>query len=146
MLRTMDVTHTRRPGFRKIMRKLRCPGLTLLMWAFGLLVIFPLLWMISSSFKIEAEIFKFPVHWIPQAPTFSNYLQVWGGKYNFFAYYQNSIIVTFATVLGSVVVNTMGGYAFGRLRFRGRGRRLSAVSFGADDSAAIHADPAVYDV
>lgn len=94
--------------------------ITAVMWFVGILMMFPLLWMVSSSFKIEADIFKFPIEWIPSNGTLNNYAQVWAGKYDFFRYYGNSILVTALTVLFSLLVNTTAGYAFGRIRFKGR--------------------------
>ena len=93
---------------------------TIAMWIVGLAMAFPLLWMVSSSFKVEAEIFKFPIEWIPSAPTMQNYAQVWTGKYDFFNYYWNSIYVTGATVILATIINTTAGYAFGRINFKGR--------------------------
>lgn len=107
----------KRTVFRRTGKRIAITGV---MWAAGLLMIFPLLWMVSTSFKIDAEVFKFPIEWIPKNGTLKNFQQVWLGKYNFFRYYGNSILVTSVTVLLSVLVNTTAGYAFGRIRFKGK--------------------------
>ena len=38
----------------------------IIMWFAAVLFVFPFLWMLSSSFKIEADIFKYPIDWIPR--------------------------------------------------------------------------------
>lgn len=93
---------------------------TVLLWMLALVALFPFLWMITSSFKAETQIFKYPIDWIPKHGTLRNYKLVWQGSKSFINYYRNSVVITFFTVLGSVAVSTMAGYAFGRIRFTGR--------------------------
>lgn len=89
-------------------------------WAIALIVLFPFIWMLSSSLKPETEIFKYPFKLITEKSSLRNYRLVWTGKNSFIKYYKNSVIITFLTVLGSVVFNTMAGYAFARINFRFR--------------------------
>lgn len=94
--------------------------LTVVMAFLGIVMISPILWMISTSFKMPLDIFTFPVEWIPKNITFANYEKVWGGSYEFWRYYLNSLWVTVLTITGAVFVNTLAGYAFARLNFKGR--------------------------
>jgi multiple sugar transport system permease protein len=81
----------------------------------------PFLWMLSTSFKFETDVFKFPVEWIPSKwNAISNYKEVWGGKYSFALFYMNSIKVTVLTTILQVSVSAMGAYAFSKIRFKFR--------------------------
>jgi len=74
--------------------------------------------MLSTSFKIEADVFKFPIQWIPERWNMvNNYQEVWFGKYPFYLYYWNSIKVAVLTTLLSVVVSSMAAYGFSKIRF-----------------------------
>lgn len=78
----------------------------------------PFIWMISTSFKIEADVFKFPIQWIPERwNAINNYSDVWFGKYPFYKYYWNSIKVAISTTVLSVFVSSMAAYGFSKIRF-----------------------------
>jgi multiple sugar transport system permease protein len=94
--------------------------ITLIVAAFGLLVMIPFIWMISASFKIQGDLFHYPIEWIPKKPTFSNFEEVWGGKYKFALFYVNSVKITFFTVAGSIITSSLAGFAFAKLNFKGR--------------------------
>jgi|LSQX01.2.fsa_nt_gb multiple sugar transport system permease protein len=93
---------------------------TVIFWLLAAIALFPFLWMISSSFKAETQIFKYPIEWIPKNGSLRNYKLVWQGSNSFIKYYKNSLIITLLTVVGSVVINTMAGYAFARIKFKHR--------------------------
>jgi len=80
--------------------------------------VFPLLWMISSSFKTQEMIFK-DMSLIPSRFHFENYYLAWqeGG---FGRYFLNSIFYTVAVVVGIVIISSLAAYAFSRLKFPGR--------------------------
>lgn len=94
--------------------------LTTFMYALAVLMLVPLIWMISTSFKQPMEIFSYPVNWIPKVITLDNYEEVWFGIYPFYTYYTNSLFVTLTTVMGAILFNSLAGYAFARVRFAGR--------------------------
>ena len=93
--------------------------LTIIIFALALCFIFPFLWMISTSFKYEADVMEFPFHFIPEEINTTNYQTVWQTK-SFPIYYRNSIFVTVLTVLGDMCLTSMAAYSFARLKFRGR--------------------------
>ncbi|QQZ63639.1 carbohydrate ABC transporter permease [Paenibacillus sonchi] len=79
------------------------------------LVVYPLFWMVSSSFKSYDEIFgsvwNLPSEWL-----FSNYVTAWTkGIGN---YFMNSVIVTVSTIAGVVVIASLCAYGLSRFRFR----------------------------
>ena len=81
----------------------------------------PLLWMVSVSFMPAGEASRFPPPLLPSATTLDNYHEMFGrtGMARNFA---NSVLVSVAITLGSLLVNTLAGYAFAKLRFAGRER------------------------
>lgn len=85
--------------------------------AAAILMLYPLLWMISSSFKPESEIFT-TLNLIPRAPTISNYTQGWTGLGEpFTGFFLNSAALCALAVIGNVTSCTLAAYAFARLRF-----------------------------
>ena len=81
----------------------------------------PLLWMVSVSFMPAGEASRFPPPLLPSGATLANYGELFGrtGMGRNFA---NSLLVSGAITLGSLLVNTLAGYAFAKLRFAGRER------------------------
>lgn len=95
--------------------------LTILFWAIGLTMLVPLIWMISTACKVEADVFNFPIQWIPPRWNLvENMKEVWGGEYNFGLYYLNSIKVTLASTFLQVFVSALGAYGFSKVKFKGR--------------------------
>ncbi|MDD5091989.1 MAG: carbohydrate ABC transporter permease [Candidatus Wallbacteria bacterium] len=79
----------------------------------------PLVFMVSTSFKVPAEIFtKEPVI-IPEAPTMDNYLELFR-RIDFGRCFANSLIVALGLTLFSLFVNSLAAYAFAKLAFPGR--------------------------
>ncbi|EPY03619.1 binding-protein-dependent transporters inner membrane component [Paenibacillus alvei TS-15] len=94
---------------------------TVLMGALSILFIFPLLWMVSSAFKFEKDVMRFPIEWIPSATNFvNNFKAVWMQKVPFGQIYFNSIKVAIIVTLLSLLISTMAAYSFTKLQFRGR--------------------------
>lgn len=86
--------------------------------AFGML--FPLLWLVSTSFKSPTEdIFQFPPQLLPSQPTFQNFLTVWQTN-PFGQYLWNSTIVAVLTVSLNLLFCSLAAYPLARLDFRGR--------------------------
>ncbi len=95
--------------------------LTVIFWLIGFSMLLPLIWMISASFKMEADVFNFPIQWIP--PRFNgieNYKAVWGKQYNFGLYYWNSISLTVAATALQMFVSSLGAYGFSKVHWKGR--------------------------
>lgn len=93
-------------------------SLTIIMFVFSLLFLMPFFWMISASFKIEADVFNFPIEWIPvHWNAWQNYTEVWFGKYPFYTYYWNSIKISVLTTLISCTVSSLAAYGFSKIQF-----------------------------
>lgn len=101
---------------------------TVLMGALSVFFLIPFVWMVSSAFKFEKDVMRFPIEWIPKSiNVVYNFKAVWMGKVPFLHIYFNSIkvavIVTFITLL----VSTMAAYSFTKLKFRGRNLVFTAL-------------------
>ena len=85
----------------------------------GLIMMLPFLWLISSSFKAANKIYVFPPQMIPDPFRWQNYVEVFTAV-PVFVYAQNTLIVTIFATIGTLFSSVLAGYAFGRLRFKGR--------------------------
>lgn len=88
----------------------------------GLIMIYPVLWMVISSFKPNNMIFSDP-GLIPKTVTFENYISGWKGYAgtSFGTFFVNSLLMCAGAVIGNLISCTMAAYAFGRLKFAGKG-------------------------
>jgi multiple sugar transport system permease protein len=80
--------------------------------------VFPLWWMIASSLKTNTEVFAFPPSMVPSDPQWQNYARVFELQ-PFAQQYFNSLYIAVIVTLGVLLVSSMAGYAFARIRFRG---------------------------
>ncbi|HEY9522692.1 MAG TPA: carbohydrate ABC transporter permease [Thermopolyspora sp.] len=84
---------------------------------FGLVMLYPLLWLVSSSLKPEAIIFREPGLW-PDSVTVDNYREGWTALKHSFGYYLwNSAIITGLSVVANLIACSLAAYAFARLNF-----------------------------
>lgn len=95
----------------------------------ALLTVAPLLWMVSASLMRSGEASSFPPPWLPDDPSLDHYraLLVQGGIGRQFA---NSLGLAIGATLLSTTFNTLAGYAFAKLRFKGR-EAIFAMLIGA---------------
>ncbi len=84
----------------------------------GIIMLYPLLWMVSSSFKIETEIFR-NISFFPTEITFDSYIQGWVGLsgVSFATFFRNTIFLVTMCIIGNVLACSMAAYAFARLEF-----------------------------
>ncbi|MGV8025239.1 MAG: carbohydrate ABC transporter permease [Anaerolineaceae bacterium] len=93
--------------------------LLLVLGAFAMIVIFPYLWMVLTSFKPISEIFTKDMHFLPIEWHPENYLEVLRTG-SFSRYVLNSVLVTSLGVALEVSISFLGAYAFARLDFYGK--------------------------
>ncbi|ABS03626.1 carbohydrate ABC transporter permease [Kineococcus radiotolerans] len=92
----------------------------LLLTAFALLMIYPLAWMIISSFKPGNLILSQP-GLIPSEVTFDNYRNGWNALGEPFSlFFVNSLLLTVGSIVGNLVSCSLAAYALARLEFRAR--------------------------
>jgi multiple sugar transport system permease protein len=89
--------------------------------ALGIVMIYPIIWMIVSSFKPNNMIFSDP-GLIPSEMTIENYITGWRGYAGttFGTFFVNSILMCAVAVVGNLISCSMAAYAFARLNFTGR--------------------------
>lgn len=93
---------------------------TVIMVLAGFVMLIPLFWMISTSFKTQAEVFSWPVQWLPSRLNWAAHEKVWFGRLSFVNYYKNSLKITMLSVAGALCFGAMAAYGFARIEFRGR--------------------------
>jgi raffinose/stachyose/melibiose transport system permease protein len=87
-----------------------------LMVFYGAVVVFPLLWLVSTAFKSRSEL-TLNVWGPPQLPTWDNFLSAWQ-KGNFDLFMMNSLFVALLTVLLTVAAATTLAFVLARVQFR----------------------------
>ncbi len=85
----------------------------------GLVMATPFIWLISSSLKAPGKIYVFPPQWIPDPVRWQNYIDVFR-LVPVWLYTSNTLIITITSTIGTVLCTIITGYAFARLRFKGR--------------------------
>ena len=112
-LAARDALHSRR-------RRRRRWAWGIPMWLLALLFLLPFAWMISTSLKPDADAFTVPMQWIPEDVRWENYTDVLFGENSILPAFGNSVFVALLRVTGELATATLAGYAFAKLRFRGR--------------------------
>ena len=88
--------------------------------AIAILMLFPLLWLISTSLKAPTEnIFQFPPQLWPSQPTLDNYVRVWHTN-PFGTYLFNSSAIALLSVGLNLTFCALAAYPLARLNFRGK--------------------------
>lgn len=83
------------------------------------IALMPLLWMVSASLMAQGEASTLPLRALPRRPTLEHYAALFT-RLDLARHFLNSVVVTLAATLGSLLVTSMAGYGFAKLRFRGR--------------------------
>lgn len=81
-------------------------------------VLIPILWLLVSSFKTDVGVIKFPPRFFPEEWTLHQYLYV-GDSIPIFDMTKNTVIFAGGVTLISLLFDSMAGYAFARMRFKG---------------------------
>jgi multiple sugar transport system permease protein len=95
----------------------------------ALIALLPMLWMLSASLMPSGEASMYPPRLLPSKITFSHYGELFT-RLNLGRYLFNSALIAFTVTAISLVINSMAGYAFAKLRFRGRDRAFRILSLG----------------
>ena len=95
----------------------------------ALLSMLPLFWMVSASLMPAGDANSFPPHLLPRRITFEHYRSIFT-RLDMGRYLVNSAIVATTVTIVSLLINAMAGYAFAKLRFRGRDRTFRLLATG----------------
>jgi ABC-type glycerol-3-phosphate transport system permease component len=94
--------------------------LYLLVITVGLVYLFPFVWMILSSFKLNKDVLAIPIRFLPPVWNFQSYFNAFHyADYDFPRYIFNSVLVAVCAVLLTVILSTSAGYGFAKFKFRG---------------------------
>ncbi|MDY4610691.1 MAG: carbohydrate ABC transporter permease [Sphaerochaetaceae bacterium] len=87
----------------------------------GIVMVYPLLWMVSASFKTNNEIFS-SISLIPKAVLWNGYTDGWkgSGQYSFGLFFANTFLMVVPTVLFTLVSSLLVAYGFARFKFIGK--------------------------
>jgi len=107
---------------RRLLRKVWLFLLTLPVLVF---IFFPILWLFNASLSTQVELFAIPPHWIPQHPTFQNYLDIFFPSLaassvprTFAIALLNSIKIASSVTLICIAIGSLAAYALVRIPFR----------------------------
>lgn len=94
----------------------------------GLIMLYPLIWLIGASFKTNSEIFGNP-GFIPAEPTLDGYIQGWqtSTPYTFGRFFLNSMWIIIPKVIGTAISCTLVAYGFARFEFPGKRLLFASV-------------------
>jgi ABC-type glycerol-3-phosphate transport system permease component len=82
-------------------------------------MVMPFYWLISTSLKTIKNIYVYPIQWFPDPIRWQNYAELFA-QVPVFLYTRNTLIITFFNTIGTLFSASLAGYAFARLRFKGR--------------------------
>ncbi|TSB48121.1 carbohydrate ABC transporter permease [Alkalicoccobacillus porphyridii] len=93
-----------------------------LMIIFTLIMLYPLAWMVMSSFKQSSDVFVDAHTLIPREWAFHNFTEGWQGfgGITFTTFFRNSFVITIIATIGSVISSTFIAYGFARIKFTGK--------------------------
>lgn len=104
---------------RKIKNTIAYTPVMLLLIILALIVLVPVLWIAFGAFKPEKEIISYPPTFWPETFTFENFSIV-AKRIKIDRYILNSVIYAFGTTAIAVFVNSLAGYVYARLDFKGK--------------------------
>ena len=82
-------------------------------------VLVPFAWMVSSSLKLDAEVFSVPVRWIPAELHWENFTSIWA-RIPLLTYLRNSVFLSLTITALQVLTGSFAAYGFAKVRFPGR--------------------------
>ncbi len=89
-----------------------------LLFAAGL-ALMPFVWMVSSSLKLDKDVFSIPMQWIPREFHWDNYLKIWE-RVALLTYFKNTSLVAVAVTFMQLLTSSFAAYAFAKMQFKGR--------------------------
>lgn len=91
----------------------------LLLILIAALMLIPFIWMLSASFKLNKDVFTFPIEWIPSNPRPQNYVDIWT-RIPLLTFIGNTAKLTIIVTLLQLFTSSFAAYAFAKLKFKGK--------------------------
>ena len=94
----------------------------------GLIMVYPLIWLVGASFKTNSEMFSSPGFW-PSEPTVQGYIDGWktSTPYTFGHFFLNSLWIIIPKTIGTAISCTLVAYGFARFEFPGKNILFATV-------------------
>lgn len=89
----------------------------ILLYGMAIIMVFPLIWMISTSLKLPTEVFTTPIQWLPSSLYIENYTKA-VQSFPFYRFFFNSVVVTGGIIIGQLFTSVLSAYAFARMDFK----------------------------
>ena len=102
-----------------VLRKIGRVVIWILLIALAVFTLIPFVWMISSSLKLDREVFAFPMRWVPETFHWENYSLIWQ-KVPLLTYFKNTAFIAIVVTILQTLTSSFAAYAFAKLNFRGR--------------------------
>ena len=111
-------------GTRPVVSRRRGPrpatiGLYLLLAVLALFFVLPLVWMLSSSLKEGADVYR-DQGWIPENPSLANFETIFGSDFPVRRWLSTSLVTSLIGTVLVITLTSMSGYAFARMDFPGK--------------------------
>lgn len=90
-----------------------------LLVAIAIIMLLPFTWLVSSSLKLQHQVFQFPPKWIPDPIRFENYIEALTYK-PFHLYLRNTLLIVALNEMAILWASSFCAYGFARIRFPGR--------------------------
>ncbi|WP_044481975.1 carbohydrate ABC transporter permease [Paenibacillus antibioticophila] len=84
-----------------------------------LCMLVPYAWMLSSSLKLNKDVFTFPMQWIPELPRWANYVDIWT-KIPLGRFIYNTAKLSIIVTVLQLLTSSFAAYAFSKLQFKGK--------------------------
>lgn len=116
--RVRESDHRQDRRRRNLLQRILLYGLLTLI---ALLIVLPLLWMLSTSFKPKSDWFLPDIYWIPRVITWDNYQKILNNpSLPIGRWFLNSLLVSSLTTLLILTIDSLAAYAYARMEFRGK--------------------------
>lgn len=107
---------------------------SILLWvatiAVTFVTLFPIVWIVSSSFTDEKHLYSLPVHYVPENPTLDNYKSLFA-TLDIGGMAINTLVIALITIIATILISYMAAYGFARSRFFGKDTIYSLLTFSS---------------
>ena len=110
----------RKISVEKIKSKVKYYSANVLLIVSVFVVYIPIFWMISTSFKSNGEVFKWPPTLIPINPVLDSYKRLFVPENRYFLFFRNSLVVSVVATITTIIAATFAGYGLSRFKFRAK--------------------------
>ncbi len=86
---------------------------------FLVLALLPFVWMLSASLKLDKDVFRYPIEWIPSVRHWENYVEIWQ-QVPLLTYFKNTALLSIGVTVMQILTSSFAAYAFAKMQFRGR--------------------------